>query len=199
MHPARMQLAAERSCLLLCLPSVFSCPPNTYSSYKGGTWFFFFSCFREVVKKLPEAAELAASTLPGEASTCLHSSVVISNINPKKTDRKQSGGRSTVRKSLLGASISHLPLGWDIPSSRATADPGKQKLESPVGWELELKKTGRKHKWVSIFSFKGRLNLSYKTWFLVIRPWTSHLTCSCFVQAFTLCLVALRSSLRFLW
>ena len=50
MHPARMQLAAERSCLLLCLPSVFSCPPNTYSSYKGGTWFFFFSCFREVVK-----------------------------------------------------------------------------------------------------------------------------------------------------
>lgn len=31
-------------------PSVF-CPPNTCSSYKGGAWFFFFSCFREVVKK----------------------------------------------------------------------------------------------------------------------------------------------------
>ena len=143
-------------------PSVFSCPPDTFSAYKVGTWFFFFSCFREAVKgsqmlpdrQLPHHLEAASLLL---AQMCSGQQGWA-----QEKGGKQSGGSRAVTEPLLGASISHLPLGWDIPSSGAAADPGKWKRKAHMGWELELKKMGRKHKWVSTCSFKLRLNLSSK-------------------------------------
>lgn len=76
--------------------NVFS-PPNTCSSYKVGTWFFLFLCFRKAVKRLPDAPKASSFPTTWKQPGCFwHRCVVDRNVNPRERDGKQSGGRSAV-------------------------------------------------------------------------------------------------------